>query len=491
MKQNDSKTVMPSILTFRGGSGGGGGIGGSISATEVAFGTAANTIGGESDFTYDSTINLLTTEKIRTQVVVDVRNETGSAIGAGSVVYVNGDNTLIDLADASDSAKMPSIGIVTNNLGDNQNGYAAISGQVNGLDGSAGNTVFDSTIVAADVGKIVYVSPINPGRLTITKPTSSTHLIQNVGRILDLTGPNVKIVVNNIGRTNDVPNYSFVTTTDTTTDMPNSRYLAAGSGISITDNGGGSTVAIASSTTLQNAYDNGATITTSGSTDIAYTLTSGGFSINGAQPVAFGSSNELSSFSVFSNAGMTLQARENSSLLLTANEATAQTLNISVTNSGAGDAFISVAADQTTFTGSQNIVARGDTGAAFSYATALSIVAGVTTGHLVYVSSSGYAKADATSSSTAFAIAIAVENGAVANGKVVLSGNAFVVIMGTAPTAVGVRLYLDTTAGQATETAPSGSGNVVYEIGFALSTSPAFGSAYPVLFQPQFIEVIP
>jgi hypothetical protein len=479
MKQNDSKTVMPSILTFRGGSGGGGGIGGSISATEVAFGTAANTIGGESDFTYDSTINLLTTEKIRTQVVVDVRNETGSAIGAGSVVYVNGDNTLIDLADASDSAKMPSIGIVTNNLGDNQNGYAAISGQVNGLDGSAGNTVFDSTIVAADVGKIVYVSPINPGRLTITKPTSSTHLIQNVGRILDLTGPNVKIVVNNIGRTNDVPNYSFVTTTDTTTDMPNSRYLAAGSGT------------IASSTTLQNAYDNGATITTSGSTDIAYTLTSGGFSINGAQPVAFGSSNELSSFSVFSNAGMTLQARENSSLLLTANEATAQTLNISVTNSGAGDAFISVAADQTTFTGSQNIVARGDTGAAFSYATALSIVAGVTTGHLVYVSSSGYAKADATSSSTAFAIAIAVENGAVANGKVVLSGNAFVVIMGTAPTAVGVRLYLDTTAGQATETAPSGSGNVVYEIGFALSTSPAFGSAYPVLFQPQFIEVIP
>jgi hypothetical protein len=246
MIQNDSKTRMPSILTFRGGSGGGGGgIGGSIAATQVAYGTAANTIGGEADFTYDSTINLLTTEKVRTQVVVDVRNETGSAIGAGSVVYVNGDGTLIDLANASDSAKMPSIGIVTNNLGDNQNGYAAISGQVNGLDGSAGNTVFDSTIVAADVGKILYVSPINAGRLTITKPTSSTHLIQNVGRILDLTGPNVKIVVNNIGRTNDVPNYSFATVTDTTTDMPNSRYLAAGAGISITDNGAGSTVEIA------------------------------------------------------------------------------------------------------------------------------------------------------------------------------------------------------------------------------------------------------
>jgi hypothetical protein len=210
------KSPYISMITFSSsGGGGGGGISGSIANTQVAFGTAANTIGGEPDFTYDSTINLLTTEKVRTQVVVDVRNETGSTIGAGSVVYVNGDGTLIDLANASDSAKMPSIGIVTNNLGDNQNGYAAISGQVNGLDGSAGNTVFDSTIVVADVGKILYVSPINAGRLTITKPTSSTHLIQNVGRILDLTGPNVKIVVNNIGRTNDVPNYSFATVTDT------------------------------------------------------------------------------------------------------------------------------------------------------------------------------------------------------------------------------------------------------------------------------------
>lgn len=473
-----------SMITFSGTGGGGGGIGGSILATQVAYGTASNTIGGDGSFTYQVADEFLTVTKIRTQVVIEVRNETGSTIEAGRAVYISGyagasGRPLIAYADADDPTKMPSVGIVTNQIGTGTNGFVAISGQLNGL-----NT---STFTEGDT---LYVDNSGNGVLTNIKPTGSADQIQNVGRVL-FSDTNGKIQISNIGRTNDVPNYSFVTTTDTTTDMPNSRYLAAGSGISITDNGAGSTVEIASSTTLQNAYDSGATITTSGSTDIAYTLTSGGFRVNGAQPVAFGSTNELSSFSVFSNAGMTLQARENSSLLLTANEATAQTLNISVTNSGAGDAFISVASDQTTFTGSQNIVARGDTGAAFSYATALSIVAGVTTGHLVYVSSSGYDKADATSSSTAFAIAISVENGAVANGKVVLSGNAFVVIMGTAPTAVGARLYLDTTAGQATETAPSGSGNVVYEIGFALSTSPAFGSAYPVLFQPQFIEVIP
>jgi hypothetical protein len=37
-----------------------GGIGGTIAAGQVAFGTAANTIGGDADFTYNSTTNLLT-----------------------------------------------------------------------------------------------------------------------------------------------------------------------------------------------------------------------------------------------------------------------------------------------------------------------------------------------------------------------------------------------------------------------------------------------
>ena len=38
---------------------GGGTIGGSIADTQVAFGTAANTIGGDSSFTYDTSTNQL------------------------------------------------------------------------------------------------------------------------------------------------------------------------------------------------------------------------------------------------------------------------------------------------------------------------------------------------------------------------------------------------------------------------------------------------
>jgi hypothetical protein len=106
---------------------------------------------------------------------------------------------------------MPSVAIVSNSIATGNNGVGVLTGQINGLDGSASNTVFDSTIVVGDIGKTLYVSDVNPGRLTITKPTGSSELIQNIGRIIDITGGNVKIAVNNIGRTNDVPN-SFSTT---------------------------------------------------------------------------------------------------------------------------------------------------------------------------------------------------------------------------------------------------------------------------------------
>ncbi len=192
------------------GGGGGGTIAGTIANTQVAFGTATDTIGGENDFVYDTANNFLTVEKTKTQVIVEIRNETGATINAGSVVYVDGSHSsgrpLVALADASDSAKMPSAFVVANQLATGNNGYGILTGLLNGLNGSAGNTVFDQTLTTADIGKTVYVSPINAGRLTIDKPTGLTELIQNVGRITDFSGSNAKIAVNNIGRSNDVPN---------------------------------------------------------------------------------------------------------------------------------------------------------------------------------------------------------------------------------------------------------------------------------------------
>lgn len=202
------------VSSSGGGGGGGGTINGTIANTQVAYGTASDTIGGENDFTYDATNNILTVEKILSQVIIQVNNPSGSTIAKGSAVYVSADGSTIPqvaLADASDSAKMPSVAIISNSIGAGANGYGVLTGTINGLDGSAGNTVFDSTISASDVGSTLYVSPTNAGRLTKTKPTGSTQLIQNVGRIIDVNGGNVKIAINNIGRSNDVPN-SFSTT---------------------------------------------------------------------------------------------------------------------------------------------------------------------------------------------------------------------------------------------------------------------------------------
>jgi hypothetical protein len=124
------------------------------------------------------------------------------------------------------------------------------------LDGSFGNTVFDSTITALDVGKTVYVSPTNAGRLTKTKPTTSTDLIQNVGRIINVDGNNVKIAVNNIGRSNDVPN-SFSTTgnIDAGSLTVNSDYTfpttdGSSGQVLVTDGGGNLTFQNQSSTTI-------------------------------------------------------------------------------------------------------------------------------------------------------------------------------------------------------------------------------------------------
>jgi filamentous hemagglutinin len=137
-----------------------------------------------------------------------------------------------------------------------------------------------------------------------------------------------------------------------------------------------------------------------------------------------------------------------------------------------------------------DIVIDGQNGAVLVGTSGLSIVAGVSQYDVVYISASGYDQADASSASTAFAVGLAGEAGAAANGKIVTVPQATAATFTSSPSSVGQRVYLSTTAGQVTTTAPSGSGNVVFQIGFVLSTSPLGGSTYPILFQPMFIAEI-
>jgi hypothetical protein len=59
---------------------------------------------------------------------------------------------------------------------------------------------------------------------------------------------------------------------------------------------------------LQDAYDNGATITTASSTNIAFTLTSGNFTVNGGGLVDLGGTTPLSSFNLDATGAITLDS---------------------------------------------------------------------------------------------------------------------------------------------------------------------------------------
>ena len=164
-------------------------------------------------------------------------------------------------------------------------------------------------------------------------------------------------------------------------------------------------------------------------------------------------------------------------------------LNVSTTTSG--NVILDATGDILLGRGNtSDIVIDGRNGAVVVGTSALSIVAGVSQYDAIYISASGYDQADASSASTAFAVGLAGEAGAATNGKVVTVPQATAANFSSAPSAVGQRVYLSTTAGEVTTTAPSASGNVVYQMGFVLSTTPLAGSTYPILLQPMFIAEI-
>lgn len=182
-------------------------IDGTLTSNRIPFASDSDTLTDDADFVYDSTNDLLSVTKIKGQSILEVENATGVAIAAGAAVYVSAIGTgkpQVALADADDATKMPSVGIVTNQIANGASGYVATNGEVNGLSASAGAVTTDG-LSSGDIGKTLYVST-TAGKLTITKPTGPTENIQNVGRVIDVSGGNFKMQVSNIGRTNDVPN---------------------------------------------------------------------------------------------------------------------------------------------------------------------------------------------------------------------------------------------------------------------------------------------
>jgi len=140
-------------------------------------------------------------------VEVPVKNLQGSALTKGDPVYISGSvgasgRLEVQLADASNAAKMPALGLLKQDLGINEEGSVVVTGKLRNLITSP---IDGQTPLANDV---IYVKPSGTtgAALTLTKPTGS-NLIQNMGKVGRVSTSNDgTFVVSSILRTNDVPN---------------------------------------------------------------------------------------------------------------------------------------------------------------------------------------------------------------------------------------------------------------------------------------------
>ena len=132
------------------------------------------------------------------QMFIRVYNDTGSAMSAGDAVYVSGAHNpnvvTVGLARADSASTMPCIGLLYADLANGAEGLAVTFGKATGVD------------LTGTVGTVLYVSPTTAGDVTATKPTSASHLIQNVGVLAQSHASNAFVKVTGVGRANDVPN---------------------------------------------------------------------------------------------------------------------------------------------------------------------------------------------------------------------------------------------------------------------------------------------
>lgn len=103
-------------------------------------------------------------------LITTVRNNTGSTVTAGTVIYLNGMQgnrpTIAKALATSDATSAQTYGMVAQDIPDNSDGPVVHSGQAKNL-----NTF------GVPEGVTLYLSPTVPGGYTATKPSAPNHLV--------------------------------------------------------------------------------------------------------------------------------------------------------------------------------------------------------------------------------------------------------------------------------------------------------------------------
>lgn len=164
-------------------------------------------------------------------IQIDCR--TSEAVSKGDPLYITGfdpgqNRPEVGKADASNSNKMPVVGLALEDAAINTNTRFVQAGQLADV-----NTDIDGAAVNATL----YVAV--GGGFTTTRPTGSSNLVQNIGKIERVQQNNGEIIVSAILRTNDVPNiqpgYVWVGNNDgVATPTPTSSMSVASASIAET-----------------------------------------------------------------------------------------------------------------------------------------------------------------------------------------------------------------------------------------------------------------
>jgi hypothetical protein len=158
-------TLSTSTASARAGGGGGGSgtIGGTIAATQVAFGSAANTIAGDPNLTWDNTAKEL-------GVGCDPNTETDGCVLIGLLGTVTGTPQGDEFAlQANADITVNSPNTTATEFAGNFSGVAAHGSGIfaSALLGVAGGNTYDGTGTVAEMDAIVAVAPSNTGGGTI------------------------------------------------------------------------------------------------------------------------------------------------------------------------------------------------------------------------------------------------------------------------------------------------------------------------------------
>ena len=152
--------------------------------TNFTNGLTANTMSATTY--YGDGSNLTGISAVATEFVVNCRNQSGSNMYRGQVVYINsstGNKPTIQLSIATgETTSARTFGVLKNDIANNADGDVVTIGSITNLDTrtSATHPFTNDTL---NDGDTVYLSPITQGFITNVKPSAPNHLVY-IGKVI-------------------------------------------------------------------------------------------------------------------------------------------------------------------------------------------------------------------------------------------------------------------------------------------------------------------